>query len=399
MNRQEKIEKLKEFKNEDAFRKFLIDFLTKSNFKDVFHTHRYGAPEQGKDIIGRIEHPITGCDWFAFVVKKGRIQGGTNEIETIKNQISQSFEYPYKGLVNEQIKINKVIVVTNENFTGGAQSQISSSPKLKTYNNFTFWWNENLIPLIDQNYNDFWLPGDSFAKEFSKNFTKELEQEISVKELSLQNVEDKKIQKLLDIFIKPKLTIEEIEEDKKTKEKKIHSKKFSIEDITNIQENYLLSGEQGAGKTKILNRIACQLALPKYITNNLQIPIRIKALNLRDSSFNINKRIEFNLKKYGDIFFDKKLIENYQVILFIDDFDLLKFSEQDILKEKLENYCEENNTHFILTYSKNELSLNQSVKTVKIHNFNAIQIESFITKFFDGTAGRAERFIQILKER
>ena len=68
-----------------------------------------------------------------------------------------------------------------------------------------------MIPLIDKNYNNFWLPGDSFAKEFSKNFTKEVEQEISVKELLLQKVDDKKIQKLIDIFIEPKITIEEIE--------------------------------------------------------------------------------------------------------------------------------------------------------------------------------------------
>ncbi len=398
MNTQDKINKLKGFKNEDEFRKFLIDFLTKSNFKDVFHTHRYGAPEQGKDIIGRIDHPITGIDWFAFVVKKGRISGGTNEIETIKNQISQSFEYPYQGLSGEEIKINKVIVITNENFTVGAQSQIATSPKLKTYNNFTFWWNEKLIPLIDEHYNDFWLPGDSFAKEFSKNFTKELEREISVKELSLQKVDDKKIQKLIDIFIEPKITIEEIEEDKKTKEKRIHKKNFRIESLTKIQENYLLNGEQGVGKTKILNKIACQLALPKNIANNFQIPIRLKALNLRDADFNIQNRIEFNLEKYGDMFFDKELIKNYQIILLIDDFDLLKSNEKDTLKEKLEEYCEEHKTHFILTYSKNELGLNESVKTVKIHNFNTKQIESFITKFFEGTTGRAERFIQILKE-
>ncbi len=398
MKIQEKKDKLKDFKNENEFRKFLIDFLSKSNFKDVLHTHRYGAPEQGKDIIGRINHPITGDDWFAFVVKKGRISGGTNEIETIKNQISQSFEYPYQGISGEEIKINKVIVVTNENFTGGAQGQISSSPKLKAYNNFFFWWNENLIPLIDKNYSDFWLPGDSFAKEFSKNFTRELEREISIKELSVQKVDDTKIQKLIDIFIEPKITIEEIEEDKNTKEKRIHNKKFRIESLAKIENNYLLFGEQGAGKTKILNKIACQLALPEKIAVSKQIPIRLKALNLRDVNFNIENRINFNLKKYGDIFYNSELISSYQIILLIDDFDLLKSNEKDILKENLESYCLKNNTNFIITYSKKEIGLSQSIKSVKIHNFNTKQIETFIEKFFDGTTGRSERFIQILKE-
>ena len=227
-----KKEKLKGFNNENEFREFLIDFLIKSDFKDVIHTHRYGFPEQGKDIIGRVEHPITGDDWFAFVVKKGRISGGTNEIEMIKNQILQSFEYPYKGINGDKIKINKVIVVTNENFTNGAQYQITESPKLSLYNNFSFWWNENLIPLIDKNYSDFWLPGDSFAKEFSKNFINDLQKEISIRDLSIQKVDDKKLQKLLDIFIEPKLTTDEIEEDKRTKEKKSQKqKKFSIDKL------------------------------------------------------------------------------------------------------------------------------------------------------------------------
>ncbi|RLD41830.1 MAG: hypothetical protein DRI88_12215, partial [Bacteroidetes bacterium] len=159
MTTKEKIEKLKEFKNERHFREFLIDFLKESGFTNVMHTHRYGSPEQGKDIIAKYPHTLEGEDWYAFVVKLGRIGGGTNEIETIKNQIKQAFEYPYSGPDGKRQKINKVKVVTNENFTGGAQDQLSQSPDLQVYNNFKFWWNENLIELIDENYPDYWLPG------------------------------------------------------------------------------------------------------------------------------------------------------------------------------------------------------------------------------------------------
>lgn len=392
-----KAEKLKDFKNEKEFREFLIDFLKKSNFKDVYHTHRFGSPEQGKDIIARIEHPITGDDWFAFVVKKGRISGGTNEIEIIKNQILQSFEYPYKGINGEKIKINKVQVVTNENFTNGAQSQISDSPKLSAYNNFAFWWNENLIPLIDKNYPEFWLPGDSFAKEFSKNFINDLKKEISIRDLSIQKVDDKKLQKLLDIFVKPKLTTDEIEEDKKTNEKQLITKKFNIEKIAKIEYNILLSGEQGVGKTKILNALACRLANPENIYNNYQIPVKLKALELREFDFNIGKSIELLIKQYSDQFFNEDIIKKYKIIPFIDDFDLLRGYEKDKLKIELKNYCDKNSTYFVITYSKNEIVYDGSIKSIKIHNFNLKQIESFIEKFFDGTE-RAKKFIQILKE-
>lgn len=397
MTTQTKKEKLKKFKNEKEFREFLIDFLIKSDFKDVIHTHRYGSPEQGKDIIGRIEHPITEDDWFAFVVKKGRIAGGTNEIEMIKNQILQSFEYPYKGINGEKIKINKVIIVTNENITNGAQHQIIESPKLSAYNNFTFWWNEKLIPLIDKNYSDFWLPGDSFAKEFSKNFINDLQKEISIRDISVQKVDDKKLQKLLDIFIEPKLTTDEIEENKRTKEKKIKTIKFSITKLEKIESNILLSGEQGVGKTKILNTLACNLSHPQTIFENQQIPIKLKALELRESRFNIEESVQEITKYYSNQFFDEEVLKNYKIIPFIDDYDLLRNSEKDELKSKLKSYCDKTSTHFVITYSKNEISYDDSIKTIKIHNFNIEQIESFIQKFFKGT-NRADTFIQILKE-
>ncbi|MGI5822134.1 MAG: hypothetical protein ACOX5L_08735, partial [Bacteroidales bacterium] len=282
MTTKDKIDKLKEFKNEQEFREFLIDLFKKKGFTDVMHTHRFGSPEQGKDIVAKYPHSLEGEDWYAFVVKFGRIGGGTNEIETIKNQIKQAFEYPYSGIDGKKLKINKVKVVTNEYFTGGAQLQLSNSPELSKYNNFSFWWNENLIPLIDECYLDFWLPGDATIKEYSKNFIRKLSNEIEIRELSIKKIDDKKIQKLLDIFIEPKLTSSEVEEDIKTKEKSVKQKNVNIKSINNVTENLLLSGEQGAGKTKVLNTIACQLAKVNNIVSNKNIPVKIRAIVFRE---------------------------------------------------------------------------------------------------------------------
>ena len=52
MNHQQKIDCLQDFKNEAEFRIFLIDLLKRMGYKNVIHTHRYGSPELGKDIIG-----------------------------------------------------------------------------------------------------------------------------------------------------------------------------------------------------------------------------------------------------------------------------------------------------------------------------------------------------------
>ena len=397
MIHKEKIEKLKSFKNESEFREFLIDFLKKIGFTNVMHTHRYGSPEQGKDIIAKYPHSLEGEDWYSFVVKVGRIGGGTNEIETIKNQIKQSFEYPYVGIDGKRQKINKVKVVTNENFTGGAQDQLSSSEELRLYNNFSFWWNENLIESIDKCYPDFWLPGDIVIKEYSKNFRQKLQTEIEIRDLAIRKIDDKKIQKLLDIFIEPKLTSTEVEEDKRTKEKRVNHKKVNINTLNNIEENLLLSGDQGAGKTKILNTIACQLGTVENIHKNKSIPIKIKATSYRDVDFDISKFVENEIKQLTNIFYDGEKIKIYKPIIFIDDIDLLTKTEKGLFIETIKKYCEINDTKYVLTYRKNELDYDKDIKTIKIHNFNIKQVEQFVYRFFEGTE-RGNMFIRILKE-
>lgn len=397
MTTKDKIDKLKEFKNEQEFREFLIDLFKKKGFTDVMHTHRFGSPEQGKDIVAKYPHSLEGEDWYAFVVKFGRIGGGTNEIETIKNQIKQAFEYPYSGIDGKKLKINKVKVVTNEYFTGGAQLQLSNSPELSKYNNFSFWWNENLIPLIDECYLDFWLPGDATIKEYSKNFIRKLSNEIEIRELSIKKIDDKKIQKLLDIFIEPKLTSSEVEEDIKTKEKSVKQKNVNIKSINNVTENLLLSGEQGAGKTKVLNTIACQLAKVNNIVSNKNIPVKIRAIVFRERNFNLSNIIDNELQQLCDIFYNQEKLKSYKPIIFIDDLDLLSKSEREQLIEIVKNYCEANKTHYLITYRKNEFDYDKGIKTIKIHNFNIKQVEQFIYKFFEGTE-RGKKFIQILRD-
>ena len=105
MNRQAKIEKLKEFKDENEFRLFIMDLLGFISFKKIYLTHQYGRPELGKDIIASLEHTLDDDEWYAFVVKKGRIIGNTDIIENVKNQIKQAFEYPYETIEGKQIKI------------------------------------------------------------------------------------------------------------------------------------------------------------------------------------------------------------------------------------------------------------------------------------------------------
>lgn len=397
MNTSDKLDILKSFESEDAFRKFLIDFLKKRGFKDVIHTHRYGSPEKGKDIIGRYEHPIEGDDWYAFVVKKGRISGATNSIETIINQIKQAFEYPYCGPNGDELRINKVKVVTNENFTGGAQDTLHQSPQLNLFRNYDFWWNEKLIPLIDECYPDFWLPGDIFTKEYSRSLLHKIHREVEIRDLSIRNIDDKKVQKLLDIFIQPKLTTAILEYDSSEKKNIIKHKNVSINSFNTVEENIFLSGEQGAGKTRVLNTIASELAEAKSLSKNKQLPVKLKAPDIVDFEFGISLLIEEEVKSLTGDFFDREAFNSFELILLIDDLDLLNSKNKDHLLNSVKEYCDKYNYKYVIAYRRSDYDVDKQTKKITIHNFDSRQVESFIEKYFEGSM-RGKKFIKILKE-
>lgn len=396
----EKLKKLKDFKSEKDFREFLIDFLKKLGFDNVIHTHKYGAPELGKDIIGKIEHALEGDEWYAFVVKEGNISGGTNEIETIKNQIKQSFEYPYDDLNNGKININKVKVVTNGNFTNGAQQSLTSSPELKLYNNYSYWWNEELIKLIDKKYPEFWLPGDRFLKEYSKALNYKIQNEFEIKDLSIRKIEDVKVQKLLNIFIEPQLSELKVDEDKK-KEKNIDKRKVTINDIVNNKDNFILSSEPGGGKTKVLNIVAQKLTENERFSNESEIPIKLNIINLRKFDFNIEETIKNSIRLLMPEMNERFDILEYTYIILIDSIHQLTKDEQDNLTVKLKEFTKKQNSRFIITQRTNNdiefTGLNNGLREISIKNFNTKQVESFITKYFEKN-DKGLKFIDILKE-
>ena len=233
-------------------------------YSNVIHTHRYGSPELGKDIIASLLHPIDGEVWYAFVVKYGRIGGGTVEIETIKGQVKQAFEYAYDDLTGNKVRIHKVKVVTNENFTAGAQTSISQSTELRSFSNIDYWYHDKLIPLIDKFYPDFWLPGDEFCKEYTKSVRAKIQEEFELKDLSI-NFEDKKVKKLLNLFVEPVLTepvVEEKNDSSGNLIKNITRKNVSLKTLSESAENILITGEPGSGKTKLINNVALSLLDP-----------------------------------------------------------------------------------------------------------------------------------------
>ena len=400
MNRQAKMEKLKEFKDENELRLFIMDLLGFISFKKIQHTHQHGRPELGKDIIASLEHTLDDDEWYAFVVKKGRIIGNTDIIENVKNQIKQAFEYPYETIEGKQIKINKVRVLSNENISEGARETIRKSNDLSIYTNYEFWWNEKLIELIDKHYPDFWLPGDLLAKEYNKRTTNIIETEFEIKELSVTKLPEPKVQKLLQLFVTPQIVELVPVKDRKMK-KKIQPKKVSIDDICDSKANFIIKGDPGSGKSRLMNEVVSQLLDPQLITDTKTYPIKLRLQALREIGFNIEKALEHEIKRVlpdPDCKFD---FDEAQFVIFIDSIDDLYREEIDELTKEISLAEISSKCRYIISARSieniNLTTSDSKFREIHLLNFNRDQIELFVKRYFEDI-NRGKRLLEVLRE-
>ena len=400
MEQNEKIEKLKKFKNENEFRLFLIDLLKRAGYENIEHTHKYGAPEFGKDIICSYPHPIDGADWYSFVVKLGRISAGTNEIETIKNQVKQSYEYGYERLDGSKQQISKVRVVTNENFTGGAEKAIRDSTALKVHSNYNFLKNIDLIGLVDKHYSEFWLPGDNFSKQYGLKILSNIKNQSQVEKLEIKKIDDKKLEKLIGLFIKPSMLEIKLHKEKDSEEHLI-TNPITFNAVLESKDNIILSGQPGSGKSKIVTEIIKSLGDPIEIYKNNIIPVKLNIADLRDSEYNLTKAIDLKINSTSDLYGIPKIRKQYDLVVLLDGFDHLEDEEMAKCIKSIQKEYENPKTKLVITKRSSNHSLfddhDLEFKDIRLQNFNIAQVENYISKYFeDGT--KSARFIDVLKE-
>lgn len=400
MTNSEKIERLKDFLDEKKFREFLIDLLKRAGFDEVQHTHLYGRPELGKDIIASFKHRIDEKEWYSFVVKHGRIIGNTDIIENIKNQIKQSFEYPYETITDIKIKINKVIVVCNENISEGAKESLRKSKELQMFSNFNFWWNEKLIELIDKYYEDFWLPGEFLAKEYTKAVSSLIRSEFEIKELSVTKLPEVKIKKLIDLFIEPRLIeISPVKDDLISK--KLKSSKIDYRDIMTSKDNFIIEGDAGSGKSRLVNKLLISLLDPGIITTEKIYPIKLKLALLRDEKFDIDRTIKTTMNSLIPTEFNKINFDETNFVIFIDSMDDLYNDEIQLLLKNINEISDSTRFRFIITVRSidniNIVNKANKVRKLYLQNFNIRQIQGFIQKYFDDR-NRGKKLLEILEE-
>ena len=400
-----KIEKLKylsEIKKETEIHTLLEEILPALGFSDIKITHEKGnKPEFGKDLVcSRIDKLENKKDWYAFVVKKGKVSGNSGAVREIENQVFECFKYPYKSIEQtKKIPINKVKVVTNEHFSSGAKDKIFDSNNGERAN-IDFWDAEKLLNFIDTYYPKFWIKGSKQYKEYIEKLQDRITVDNIIKSLS---IDDKKVKKLLSNMIEPKLSERVTNEDGSIKW--VNKKSDTI---IGIPDNSIIIGEPGCGKSTLFKTLSNEIITQNSLRHNQDFyPIILTFKEIEFTNFNIESAIEFYFNKdwNKDLLIDHKgIIDTDNCTIFIDALDELPKVEAK--KSALEAIGIFNKKHpkiKVICSSRPSDYLFHNCETIgfrylEISDLNGQQIELFLSNYFSDNIIKSKSLLKSLRD-
>jgi hypothetical protein len=400
--KEDKIKAIRSIEQEQDIHYLLFEILPELGFKDVYITHERGnKSERGKDLICSYEDSVEGKkDWIAFVVKKGVVAGRSAIIQDIIAQTKDCFEYEYKDVIKGlRIRINKVKIVTNRRFSAEAERNIGENNNFDKAN-IAFWDEEKLIHLIDKHYPQYWLKGSKIYKKYVERFNESLKVESLSKSFGIS---DKKIQKILDCAIEPKI-LERIEKEDGT----FHWKAKSTNSIIDLSNNSIIIGEPGSGKSTLFKTLSKEIIEQNSLRNDIEFyPIILTFQDLKTSIFNLeNAVIEyFNKDWNSDLKIDgNNVLASRACVIFIDALDELpqKAQKESALKTIIEfnnKYpeikivCSSRPSDYLF-YNSSELGF----KYLELNPVDRKQVESFINTYFADNIIKSKRLLKSLRD-
>lgn len=401
-NKEEKIIQIKSLTPETAIHSLLEELLVEMGLEQVTITHeRGGKSEDGKDLICSYTNPIDGTqEWWAFVVKKGPIKGNSAIIQDIIAQVNECFTYPYENVIKGiRVYINKVKIVTNDHFSNEAERKIRLASNLPKAN-VDFWDADKLVSYIDDKYPQYWMRGSRMYKKYVETFLQNAQTD---KLSTTLGINDKKIKKILDCIIEPKLLEREQNDDGsfKWKQKNINS-------IVRLEDNSIVIGEPGAGKSTLFKTLSKEIIEQNNLRHDVEFyPIIINFNFLRDANYDLGKAISlyFNMERYESLEIDAyKIIEQGNCVVFIDALD-----ELPIVNDKkkaltsihmfhkqypnIKIICSSRPSDFLFENSE-ELGF----KYYELSKLDNSQISYFINTYFADNIVKSKRLLKSLKD-
>jgi hypothetical protein len=342
----------------------------------------YEDIQKFEDVIIASNTSPLSSEKYLFILFKEQLSGIVN-IDEIKSII----------LKRHELHVSNVIYILSQfNISSGFESTIS---KEITQFKLQFIGRDRLIKLIDDLYSDFWKHDDLALLEYEKRFYSQFKKDTEINKLKIFN---DKYQKLLDIYIEPRITF--FYEDKATQTPA--NKKVQVHEILLDKKPVIISGDAGTGKSTFLKKVgellieinldADKKTTPVYLTTNEIFEAEYLIENL------ILKKIEAN---FGTVKLDD-FIKSYNIAILIDSIDELDDETQKMILHELQQLTSKEGIRYLIGTRNSEkiISLNgtKDFNSYSIEKFNNEQIKKFISKFFLGENNKADNLLEALKE-
>lgn len=334
------------------------------------------------------------------LIDKHRISANSNEKLETKSMLFIATLSKLNGkidflqrLISEEKKdkISLIYIITSSNTIN--EYFKNWIRELFPYFSFSFWGRSDIIKKIDEYYEDFWYHNDHFIKPYQDMFISKLKTDFELRSILKLG---EKYDKLLDIFIEPKLYI--YKED-------FHSGRtipvfISKSDIIS-KDNYVITGDAGTGKSTLLKEIGKDIIRSKRSDNKITVPIFIKHTDLFDNNFSLEQTISSLLSCYSseDI---ELLYSNYSILLLMDSIDELEKNNQlDIINQVIE-LNNKTELRYVFATRNYDYFINKckllNHERIEIHNFDIRQIKAFLDSFFRYDLSKSSKLWKSLDE-
>ena len=369
MEPEKKIEKLKNITYSELTELVISIF----NLLDYYNI----TSKNERCIVGEIKTGITTSN-HGFLLYKDAFTGSKADLDSFSKVISENAT---------KYEFHTCYIISTMNISGGFKKKVNLAY------NIEFLDRDDFIKLIDEHLPNFWNHQDIELLEYEKHF---LENIATDNELKRLKISEKTYDKLLGIFIEPR--IYQLKEDKESANPSFE--RYDSKKILTVDTPAIIVGDTGAGKTTFLRKIGESCIVDPTQETKRRIPIFISTVDLISTKYDVVKAINKNLNGFYDNNYENALLSNELLILVdsLDEFD--REIQKKILEELASLYSTKKIVYFIgtrhLDNGFNEHA-NQELLYFNIEKFNDHQIKNFISKFFpDGS--RAENLINALRE-
>ena len=257
-----------------------------------------------------------------------------------------------------------------------------------------FWVRDTIVELVNDHLPSFWGHGDAFIQAYEENFIEKLENDKELKKLLKL---DDKYDRLLNIFIEPKIFV--FTEDNETSQP--IKKKIELGNLID-NKNYILSGEAGTGKSTLLKEVGRRIIDNNKSVEKKSIPILINSSELVQNDFNLNQIIDNVLNSSFSEFGLDKLQDEYNLVLLVDSIDEFEQPIRHSILDELSQNGENDDISFLLC-TRNYESLTAECEICKhknpfLVNFDLKQVKKFLDSFFRFDLAKSDKLWEILLE-